>query len=135
MSRLAKNYNMKCSRCCSNDSSLYMKICKTKKTFRYVPDYALIGYIMKQRPVFPRADVTSRQQTKAVVGKTGSSNAYVREGEVVGALAPEIGDNNIGRRMLEMLGWSKGEGLGALGNKGISIPVLATVKKSKAGLK
>ncbi|RKP32258.1 hypothetical protein METBISCDRAFT_25776 [Metschnikowia bicuspidata] len=135
LSKLAKHYNMKCSRCGGNDSSLYMKICKTKKTFRYVPDYALIEYIMKQRPVFLRADVKSRPQTEAVVGKTGRSNAYVREGEVVGALAPEIGHNNIGRKMLEMLGWSRGEGLGALGNKGISMPVLATVKKSKAGLK
>lgn len=141
LTKLATNYNMKCIRCGGNGTALYIKVAKTKKTFRYVPDYQLIGYIMKQRPVFRRADVKPRSKDEIV--ETGDdkmrrgpkSNAYVREGDVVGALAPEIDQNNIGRKMLEMLGWLRGEGLGALGNKGISTPVLATVKKSKAGLK
>lgn len=141
LSKLATNYNMKCIKCGGNGTALYMKIAKTKKTFRYVPDYQLIGYILKQRPVFRRADVKPRTRDEIV--ETGDdkmrrgpkSNAYVREGDVVGALAPEIDQNNIGRKMLEMLGWLRGEGLGALGNKGISTPVLATVKKTKAGLK
>lgn len=140
LNKLANNYNMKCIKCGGNGLDMYMKVAKTKKTFRYVPDYQLIGYIMKQRPVFRRADVKPRTREEIADTDESSrrgpkSNAYVREGDVVGALAPEIAHNNIGRKMLEMLGWSKGEGLGALGNKGISTPVLATVKKSKTGLK
>lgn len=141
LSKLATNYNMKCIKCGGNGTALYMKIAKTKKTFRYVPDYQLIGYIMKQRPVFRRADVKPRSKDEIVetgddkIRRGPKSNAYVREGDVVGGLAPEIDQNNIGRKMLEMLGWLRGEGLGALGNKGISTPVLATVKKSKTGLK
>lgn len=140
LNKLANNYNMKCIKCGGNGLSMYIKVAKTKKTFRYVPDYQLIGYILKQRPVFRRADVKPR--TKEEIADTDESsrrgpksNAYVKEGDVVGALAPEIAHNNIGRKMLEMLGWSRGEGLGAMGNKGISTPVLATVKKSKTGLK
>lgn len=141
LSKLANNYNMKCIKAGGNGTALYMKIAKTRKTFRYVPDYQLIGYIMKQRPVFRRADVKPRTKDEIIetdddkMRRGPKSNAYVREGDVVGGLAPEISQNNIGRKMLEMLGWLRGEGLGALGNKGISTPVLATVKKSKAGLK
>lgn len=140
LNKLANNYNMKCIKSGGNGTSLYMKIAKTKKTFRYVPDYQLIGYILKQRPVFRRIDVKPRTREEIAESEDSSrrgpkSNAYVREGDIVGGLAPEIAQNNIGRKMLEMLGWSKGEGLGALGNKGISTPVLATVKKSKSGLK
>lgn len=138
--KLANYYNMKIIRCGGNGLFLYLKIAKTKKTFRYVPDYLLIGYLTKQGSVFQRSDLKPR--AKAEIAQTNGSsrrgpksNAYVKEGDIVGALAPEIGRNNIGRKMLEMLGWSSGEGLGALGNKGISTPVLATVKKSKTGLK
>lgn len=58
----------------------------------------------------------------------------LREGEVVGASAPELGQENKGRAMLEKMGWSKGMALGALENKGILEPVAQVVKKSKAGL-
>ena len=53
----------------------------------------------------------------------------------MGEKAPEIDVNNIGRQLLERMGWSKGQGLGAHDNKGISEPVVAKVKKSKLGLK
>ena len=61
-------------------------------------------------------------------------NAYIPEGHIVGGMAPEIDHTNVGRQLLEKLGWVKGEGLGAHGNKGISEPLVATVKKSKTGL-
>lgn len=141
LSKLAKLYNMKCIRCGGNGLLMYMKIAKVRKTFHYLPDYNQISYIMRQRPVFKRSDVKTRpkeeiQDTDGKKSRHGPKNdAYVKEGDIVGGQAPEIGANNIGRQLLERLGWVKGEGLGAHGNKGISEPLLATVKKSKTGLK
>ncbi|KAM9938814.1 hypothetical protein OXX80_001699 [Metschnikowia pulcherrima] len=141
VSKLAGHYNMKCIRCGGNGLSLFMKVAKTKKTFRYIPAYDSISYIMKQRPIFKRVDVKPRTQEEiaSTDGKKDrrgpKSDAVVREGDIVGGKAPEIGNNNIGRQLLEKLGWVKGEGLGAHGNKGISEPLTATVKRSKTGLK
>lgn len=64
----------------------------------------------------------------------GTGAARSRDGEVVGAGAPEIGQQNRGRLMLEKLGWSSGTALGALNNKGIMQPVTHVVKTSKTGL-
>ena len=66
-------------------------------------------------------------------GGSASAAAY-RDGEVVGAEAPELGMENKGRAMLEKMGWSKGTALGAINNKGILQPVSHTVKTTKAGL-
>ena len=66
--------------------------------------------------------------------RTGMAAASYRDGDVVGAAAPEIGVENKGRAMLEKMGWSSGTALGALNNKGILQPVAHIVKNSKAGL-
>ncbi|KAK4182758.1 hypothetical protein QBC35DRAFT_509362 [Podospora australis] len=91
------------------------------------------------RKYFPRADVETGANTyKEAYGSAGtrvSMKALVlREGEIVGASAPELGQENKGRAMLEKMGWSKGMGLGTTENKGILEPVAQVVKKSKAGL-
>lgn len=57
-----------------------------------------------------------------------------KEGEVVGGGAPELGQNNKGRTLLEKMGWSTGMALGATNNKGILQPVAHVVKRTKAGL-
>ncbi|MCJ1469267.1 hypothetical protein MMC07_007900 [Pseudocyphellaria aurata] len=66
----------------------------------------------------------------------GFNNAAVsyRDGEIVGATAPELGQENKGRAMLEKMGWSTGTALGALNNKGIMQPLAQVVKTTKAGL-
>ena len=66
----------------------------------------------------------------------GFSHAAVsyHDGEIVGAAAPELGQDNKGRAMLEKMGWSTGTALGALNNKGIMQPVVHVVKTTKAGL-
>jgi hypothetical protein len=64
----------------------------------------------------------------------GMAAASYRDGDVVGAAAPEIGAGNKGRAMLEKMGWSSGTALGALNNKGILQPVAHVVKNTKAGL-
>lgn len=68
-------------------------------------------------------------------GAGGVKNgASYKDGEVVGAAAPEIGTGNRGRAMLEKMGWTSGTALGAFDNKGIIDPVVHVVKNSKSGL-
>ncbi|KAK4194441.1 hypothetical protein QBC40DRAFT_290759 [Triangularia verruculosa] len=91
------------------------------------------------RKYFPRADVDggrgdAPRETSGGAGRASMKALVLREGEVVGASAPELGQENRGRAMLEKMGWSKGMGLGTLENKGILEPVAQVVKKSKAGL-
>ena len=58
-----------------------------------------------------------------------------RDGEIVGAAAPELGQENRGRAILEKMGWSTGTTLGALNNdRGIRQPPAQVVKTTKAGL-
>lgn len=64
----------------------------------------------------------------------GVSAASYANGDVVGASAPEIGQENRGRAMLEKMGWSVGMGIGKEGNKGSIDSVKHVVKTNKAGL-
>ncbi|KAL9615511.1 MAG: hypothetical protein Q9167_000024 [Letrouitia subvulpina] len=64
----------------------------------------------------------------------GDGGVRCRDGEIVGGAAPEIGQENKGRAMLERMGWSTGTALGALNNKGMLQPVTHVVKTSRAGL-
>lgn len=75
-------------------------------------------------------DQNAKKSTKV---RSNAPASYV-DGDVVGASAPEIGTENKGRAMLEKMGWSSGTALGATNNKGILLPVVHVVKKSKAGL-
>ncbi|KAF2444169.1 hypothetical protein P171DRAFT_432238 [Karstenula rhodostoma CBS 690.94] len=74
------------------------------------------------------------QKKKEKSTKTRPTVSY-KDGEVVGAKAPELGVENKGRAMLEKMGWSKGMALGAMDNKGILQPITHTVKITKAGLR
>lgn len=69
-------------------------------------------------------------------GGGGFNNAAVsyRDGDIVGASAPELSAGNRGRAMLEKMGWTSGDALGAHNNKGILQPVSHVVKTTKAGL-
>lgn len=67
-------------------------------------------------------------------GGFNSAAVSYRDGEIVGAAAPELGQENKGRAMLEKMGWSTGTALGALNNKGIMQPLAHVVKTTKAGL-
>lgn len=108
---------------------------KTKRTERYLPNYDMVSRLLKQRPVFFRTDVDRPGKNSTERVNSSKAKFHTKEGEIVGQDAPEIGKDNIGRKMLEKLGWSNGEGLGAMGNKGIAEPLMAKVKKSKSGLK
>lgn len=58
-----------------------------------------------------------------------------RDGEKVGANAPELGPENKGHALMMKMGWTKGEALGTVDNQGILHPIAHTVKINKAGLK
>lgn len=66
--------------------------------------------------------------------RSNDTAATVRDGEIVGAAAPELGSGNRGHAMLEKMGWSSGTALGATNNKGILQPVTHAMKRTKAGL-
>ncbi|KAI9749904.1 MAG: FG-nucleoporin nsp1 [Chaenotheca gracillima] len=115
---------------------------KTKKSTIYDADaLGVIESRLNSRRFLPRMDKKSKGSGPALAirrraGGRATNNAAVtyRDGEVVGAAAPELGVENRGRAMLEKMGWSSGSALGALNNKGILQPVSHVVKVSKAGL-
>jgi hypothetical protein len=57
-----------------------------------------------------------------------------RDGDKVGANAPELGPENKGHALMMKMGWSKGMALGTVNNQGILHPIAHTVKTNKAGL-
>lgn len=149
--KMAKYFNL-AGRRMGKGKKLHAEAGKTKNTYAFSPDYSMIERLCKQRPIFNRTDVKNNgvsakrskkekkklEKEKVKVEKEKGINvvkAHIKEGQVVGENAPEIGQSNIGRRMLERLGWKAGEGLGADHNKGISEPLMAKVKKTKLGIK
>ena len=91
--------------------------------------YRLTGPTFSQKGDRPRKSATVR-----FGGARGKPSTGYRDGETVGANAPEIGPENKGHALLAKMGWSKGMALGALDNKGILQPITHTVKMTKAGL-
>ena len=85
--------------------------------------------------VQPRKSGTAYEGGGGGIGRKNAGNAVAyRDGEIVGAAAPELGADNRGRAMLQKMGWSTGTALGASNNKGIMQPVVHVVKTTKAGL-
>ncbi|XP_031749752.1 angiogenic factor with G patch and FHA domains 1 isoform X4 [Xenopus tropicalis] len=62
----------------------------------------------------------------------GSDGTFQKE-EAPASVHVEINDNNKGRKMLEKMGWKKGEGLGK-SSDGIRDPIQLQLRKKKAGL-
>lgn len=93
--------------------------------------YRLTGPTFSKKGDRPRKADTVR--FGGARGKGKPTTGY-RDGETVGANAPEIGPENKGHALLAKMGWSKGMALGALDNKGILQPIPHTVKMTKAGL-
>ncbi|KAB5518794.1 hypothetical protein GE09DRAFT_1044698 [Coniochaeta sp. 2T2.1] len=108
---------------------------RTKYTASYTEEHLEIAMSGVGSKHFPRLDLKGKgKATQKSRGGGGNSAVTYQEGEVVGASAPELGQENKGRTMLEKMGWSIGMGLGTLDNKGILQPVAHVVKRTKAGL-
>lgn len=135
---MAAAYNMQTDKCGRHNVRHYIKVTKTRKTYKNIPNFNRINAIMRGRPVFHRMDVKREKKSKDSKLKRGGGGneprAKFKEGDVVGAEAPEIDQLNLGRIMLEKLGWSRGQGLGR-GNSGINEPIVAKVKMSKTGIR
>jgi len=110
-------------------------LAKTRRTvFNDDAFDAIIGASRFKRRLI--GEYPPRQGPKAAKGKKGAARPTVgyKDGDVVGASAPELGPENRGRALMEKMGWSKGMALGAHDNKGILHPVAHIVKTNKAGL-
>ncbi|KAM0321297.1 hypothetical protein ACHAQA_010190 [Verticillium albo-atrum] len=110
---------------------------RTARTFQYSEDVFDRAISRVGRKYFPRKDVPSRgggTRGSTRRGGGGQADTGYRDGEVVGGSAPELGQENRGRAMLEKMGWSTGTALGSMTNKGILQPVEQKVKRGKAGL-
>lgn len=122
----------------------YPVLHRSKATLPYDQNMFEQTFSRVRRTWFPRVDVDDEvvketrilMRTEARDGKSrpGKSSLVLREGEIVGQHAAEIGVENKGRAMLEKMGWSKGMSLGTAETKGIIVPLMHVVKKTKAGL-
>ncbi|KAJ0339146.1 hypothetical protein COL154_010154 [Colletotrichum chrysophilum] len=134
---LASKFNIKSKSTGSGDQRRPM-LHRTLRTAKFAEEVFDAAIARVGRKYFPRNDTTLRaavQKQSARRGRGGGHAGVIyRDGEVVGGSAPELGQENKGRAMLEKMGWSSGTALGALNNKGILQPVAHIVKRSKAGL-
>jgi len=122
----------------------YPVLTKTPRTPYYSIDTIWeIDALMNTRKFFygnmsGRSNKVPRTPGPARARRTGGggimAGASYRDGEEVGASAPELGSDNKGRAMLEKMGWISGTGIGAEGNKGSIDHVRHIVKTTKAGL-
>ncbi|KAF3058977.1 Protein SQS1 [Trichoderma lentiforme] len=104
---------------------------RTKKTtYREAAFEQAVTRIKRQ---YSRPSQPSKQSRQKPSGRNDAGTSY-RDGEVIGASAPELGSGNRGRNMLEKMGWSTGTPLGASDNQGILHPVSQTMKRTRAGL-
>ena len=112
-------------------TSRYPVVYKTSRSGSFDEEAFAFVY----RKFLPRPGKGKKMFT-SVAGRRGAALASFsyRDGEVVGAAAPELGQENRGRAMLEKMGWSNGTALGAPNNKGIPVPVAQIVKTTRAGL-
>ena len=112
---------------------------KTSRTVQYNQETLKAAEsVLASGRFLPRMDRAKMKSCLIGRGRRGgvaSAGVSYRDGEVVGAAAPEIGQENRGRTMLERMGWSTGTALGALNNKrGLVQPVAQVVKTSRSGL-
>ncbi|GAP89812.1 putative g-patch domain-containing protein [Rosellinia necatrix] len=140
---IANTFNIK-SKSAGAGIGRYPVLYRTKTTLPYDEVLFEQAFSRVRRTWFPRVDVDEKvaqrtrvlRQTEIRTGKsrTGKSSLTLREGDIVGQHASEIGVENKGRAMLEKMGWSKGMSLGTVETKGITVPLMHVIKKTKAGL-
>ncbi|OAA54481.1 Single-stranded nucleic acid binding R3H [Niveomyces insectorum RCEF 264] len=141
---LALRFNLK-SKSTGSGNQRRPTLIRTKATFQYNEDHFQASFARMSRRYFARPGSGKNAgggRNRAggggggPLGRRGENDAAatVRHGEVVGGSAPEIGQTNKGRTLLEKMGWSMGMALGAMDNQGITQPIEHVIKRSKAGL-
>ncbi|KAF8250281.1 hypothetical protein K440DRAFT_640416 [Wilcoxina mikolae CBS 423.85] len=129
---LAQKLNLK-SKSIGNGKYRFTTIIKTSASGIYEHDEEAVDSIMRSGRFAKRMDVGRGRAGKGNGGGGGGGKRN-KDGMVVGAEAPELSATNKGRLMLEKMGYKTGMSLGVEGNQGISEPVVAIIKMSKAGL-
>jgi hypothetical protein len=125
----------------------YFEARKPHKKKSREPDWNRIKKLATKRHVCFRMDVElsreEKRELKRIKGgnieiermrNKGRGNFSYKEGEIVGAVAKEIDESSIGRKLLEKMGWQAGDALGTENNKGIIEPIKVVVKTSKRGI-
>ena len=113
---------------------------KTSRTFEYDPEVfdrivgaSRNGYLDREKRYGKRLAKGSKSSGKSPRVLGGAAAATIRNGEVVGAGAPEMSKENFGHKMMEKMGWSKGMALGAAG-EGRLLPVEQVMRAGRNGL-
>ncbi|KAF8530398.1 hypothetical protein BU17DRAFT_79155 [Hysterangium stoloniferum] len=81
------------------------------------------------------AQTNEHKVSRLVGGHSGkAARVYVRhkDGDEVGGAAPRLNDTNVGFKLLQQMGWSEGDRIGA--TAGLADPLTAIVKTTKLGL-
>jgi hypothetical protein len=123
---------------CKSDGHKFIFFTKNSNTRYDGNDSHVVAMFRGKRPYFPRVDLKGKKKRDAAAQlqpPKGNKKAghKPKEGDIVGHKATEIGTDNIGRVMLEKMGWKKGMGLGTT-NVGIVEPIPAKVKNTKWGI-
>lgn len=92
--------------------------------------YGLQGVDQEDNKVLKNPKYKDRASRRREV--VGSEGTFQRE-EAPASVHVEISDSNKGRKMLEKMGWKKGEGLGKTGD-GMRDPIQLQLHKKQAGL-
>lgn len=123
---------------CKSDGHKFIIYTKNSGSKYLEDDSHLVAKLKGKRSYFIRIDL--KKQKGAIQGpapapgeKRAKPAHKPKEGDIVGSKASEIGSENIGRLMLEKMGWQKGMGLGTT-NVGIVEPITAKVKNTKWGI-
>ncbi|KAF2169670.1 hypothetical protein M409DRAFT_20085 [Zasmidium cellare ATCC 36951] len=112
-------------------------IYKTSMTLEYSDD--MFGRVLNASNHGFLTNAKAKKMSKQLGKRAGRGGGFsqaatgLRDGEIVGAGAAEIGQNNFGHRMMEKMGWTKGAGLGKDG-EGRLHHVEQVMRTSKAGL-
>jgi hypothetical protein len=139
--RLAKALDLKSHSRGSGDDR-HPILTKTPRTPHYtLATISEIDALMDKRKFFTKSGgwgsskATPKSSMKIRRGGGGAlAGASYMDGEVVGASAPELGAENKGFALLQKMGWTSGQAIGALGNKGSIEVIKHVVKNTKAGL-
>lgn len=130
--QLANKFNVK-SKSIGKGEQRRPELHRTKRTPAFAEKAFALAVSRIERQYFPRPDKRGSGRFSTAKASSYAETSY-KDGDVVGAAAPELGTDNRGRTMLEKMGWSRGTALGTEDNQGILQPVTQTMKRSKAGL-
>lgn len=96
-----------------------------------VRDFAKLRSLLSRRQLFTRVDLNVGKDNSRQ--KNARNSARVRDGQIVGHQAESISSDSFGHRLMTMMGWKEGTGLG-MNNAGITAPISAKVKLTKVGI-